>query len=102
MQLLTSNYSDRPYRFVRYYWHCLETLPITIPMRLLKRQAARSILGTVLVTLLLSTTATADFKVVPLDSLVPTDEHRQATAVVYQLMQRYHLNRVTVDDELSE
>ena len=102
MQQRTSNYSDRPYRIVRYYGHCLKTLPMTIPMRLLKRQAARSFLGTLLTALLLGTTATAEFKAVPLSSLVPTDEHRQATAGVLRLMQRYHLNRVKVDDELSE
>ncbi len=102
MQQRTSRHSDRQYPIVRYYWHCLKTLPLTISMRLFKRQAAQSFLGTLLATLLFSTTATADFKAVPLESLAPTDEHRQATAVVFQLMQRYHLNRVTVDDELSE
>lgn len=102
MQQRSSNYSDRPYQIVRYYGHYLMTLHIAIPMRLLKRQAARSLLGTLLIALLLSTTATAEFKAVPLSSLVPTDEHRQATAGVLRLMQRYHLNRVKVDDELSE
>lgn len=34
--------------------------------------------------------------------LEPTPEHREATAAILQLMQRYHYKRVTVDDELSE
>ena len=32
----------------------------------------------------------------------PTPEHRQATANILQLMQRYHYKRVPVDDQLSE
>ncbi len=35
------------------------------------------------------------------DELAPTPEHEQATAVINQLMQRYHYKRVRVDDELS-
>jgi len=34
--------------------------------------------------------------------LEPTDDHQQATAVIYQLMQRYHYSRVPVDNDLSE
>ncbi len=34
--------------------------------------------------------------------LAATPEHREATAAILQLMQRYHYKRVTVDDELSE
>ncbi len=37
-----------------------------------------------------------------LDSIAPTPEHRQATAAILQLMQRYHYKRVSVDDQLSE
>jgi len=37
-----------------------------------------------------------------MDSLSPTPEHRQATAGILQLMQRYHYKRVPVGDELSE
>ena len=37
-----------------------------------------------------------------LDSLVPTAEHRDATAGILQLMQRYHYKRVKVGNELSE
>jgi len=33
--------------------------------------------------------------------LEPTPEHREATAGIYQLMQRYHYKRVAVDDDLS-
>lgn len=33
--------------------------------------------------------------------LAPTEEHRDATAVILQLMQRYHYKRVSVDDQLS-
>lgn len=36
------------------------------------------------------------------DTLVPTADHRRATAAILQLMQRYHYKRVRVDDELSE
>ena len=35
-------------------------------------------------------------------ALEPTPEHREATASIHQLMQRYHYKRVAVDDELSE
>ena len=44
----------------------------------------------------------ADNRSVSLDSLNPTNEHRQATAGILQLMQRYHYSRVAVNDELSE
>ncbi len=44
----------------------------------------------------------ADSQEVTLASLEPTIEHRQATAGIMQLMQRYHYSRVQVDDELSE
>jgi len=46
--------------------------------------------------------AQADIRTVPLDALVPTNDHQQATAGIFQLMQRYHYSRVSVDDELSE
>ncbi|MFT4728186.1 MAG: carboxyl-terminal processing protease [Granulosicoccus sp.] len=51
---------------------------------------------------LLSGALSADSRIVKLDSLNPTAEHRQATAGILQLMQRYHYSRVPVDDELSE
>lgn len=44
----------------------------------------------------------AEGRTVALDSLTPTSEHRQATAGILQLMQRYHYSRVPVNDELSE
>jgi len=34
--------------------------------------------------------------------LKPAPEHREATAAIYQIMQRYHYKRVSVNDELSE
>jgi len=46
--------------------------------------------------------AMSDNRSVALDVLVPTPEHRQATAGILQLMQRYHYKRVPVTDELSE
>lgn len=66
-------------------------------------KAVQSFVGATLLTvgLSLSTTATAEFKAVPLDTLVPTDDHRDATAGILQLMSRYHYSRVAVDDELS-
>lgn len=39
---------------------------------------------------------------VALEALGPTPEHREATAAIVQLMQRYHYKRVSVDDQLSE
>jgi len=51
---------------------------------------------------LVGSSAVADIRTTALDSLVPTEEHRQATAGILQLMQRYHYSRVPVDDELSE
>ncbi len=52
--------------------------------------------------LMLTASVSAEFKAVPLDTLVPTDEHRNATAGILQLMTRYHYSRVDVNDELSE
>lgn len=43
-----------------------------------------------------------DSRDVSLASLAPTPEHKQATAVILQLMQRYHYKPVRVGDELSE
>ena len=43
-----------------------------------------------------------DSRSVTLESLVPTEDHQQATAVIMQLMQRYHYKPVRVSDELSE
>ncbi len=43
-----------------------------------------------------------DSREVTLDSLAPTPEHRDATAGIVQLMQRYHYKRVAISDELSE
>lgn len=65
---------------------------------------SRQIAGALLCacSLLLSGFAIADSREVALDSLMPTPEHRQATAGILQLMQRYHYKRVAVDDELSE
>ena len=51
---------------------------------------------------LVSVAVSADNRAVALDSLEPTREHRQATAGIVQLMQRYHYKRVQVGDELSE
>ncbi len=44
----------------------------------------------------------SDNRNVAVDTLGPTPEHREATAAILQLMQRYHYKRVAVDDELSE
>ena len=54
------------------------------------------------VSALVSVAASADNRAVSMDSLGPTKEHRQATAGIVQLMQRYHYKRVEVGDELSE
>ena len=43
-----------------------------------------------------------DSRKVDLKTLAPTPEHRQATAGILQLMQRYHYKRVRVGDQLSE
>ena len=51
---------------------------------------------------MVSFAASADDRAVALDTLGPTPEHRQATAGIVQLMQRYHYKRVEVGDELSE
>jgi len=51
---------------------------------------------------LISVAASADNRSVSLETLGPTPEHRQATAGIVQLMQRYHYKRVEVGDELSE
>ena len=51
---------------------------------------------------LFSVAASAQNKDVAMESLGPTPEHRQATAGILQLMQRYHYKRVPVGDELSE
>lgn len=55
------------------------------------------------VTSLIGVTAHADdSREVTLASLAPTAEHKQATAVILQLMRRYHYTPVRVGDELSE
>lgn len=50
----------------------------------------------------LSGSLIADTGDVSLESLAPTAEHRQATAGILQLMQRYHYKQVRVGNELSE
>jgi len=64
------------------------------------RQFARTMAFAV--SALLSVAVSADNRAVALDTLEPTREHRQATAGIVQLMQRYHYKRVKVGDELSE
>ncbi len=54
------------------------------------------------VSALVSVAVSADNRAIALDTLRPTPEHRQATAGIVQLMQRYHYKRVKVGDELSE
>lgn len=75
--------------------------PLVQPLR---TGARRPLFSALLITLsvLLGCTATADTREVTPDSLVPTTEHRQATAGVLHLMRQYHYSRVAVDDELSE
>ena len=94
----------RQYRTVQFLGRSLKARRSTSPMRSRPPVAARPVIGSLLLSfgLLLSTASTAEFRPVPLESLVPNDGHRDATAVVLQLMQRYHYSRVTVDDELSE
>jgi carboxyl-terminal processing protease len=72
--------------------------------RLLSSSARRSLSSALIfsISVVLSGAAVADLREVTLDSLEPTAEHRQATAGILQLMQRYHYSRVPVDDELSE
>ena len=52
--------------------------------------------------MLSSCTAIADSQDVKLDELRPSTEHQQATAVILELMERFHYKRVSVGDELSE
>lgn len=61
------------------------------------------------ISLLLGCTATADTQEIESDALeissgapTPTEEHEQATQILYQLMRRYHYSPVSVNDELSE
>ncbi len=66
-----------------------------------KRQATGALIFTVAA--VFSTGAISDdSRDVPLASLTPSSEHQQATAVIMQLMQRYHYKPVRVSDELSE
>ncbi len=58
-------------------------------------------LGALVLALVAGVAAQADNRQVALDTLVPTDAHRQATAGILQLMQRYHYKRVPVTDALS-
>ena len=92
---------NRQYRTVQ---DCLQSLmartSIAPMLSLSACVAPRTVLLTV--SLLLSATAAAEFKPVPLETLVPTDEHVEATAGILQLMQQYHYSRVKVDNELSE
>lgn len=72
--------------------------------RLLSTLAWRPLSSALALTLsvILSGAVNADERDITLESLNPTTEHKQATAGVMQLMQRYHYSRVPVDDELSE
>ncbi|MEE9336427.1 MAG: carboxy terminal-processing peptidase [Granulosicoccaceae bacterium] len=72
--------------------------------RLLSTRAWRPLFSALIFALsvLMSCTATADTRATALDSLSPTAEHKAATNVIVELMQRYHYNRVSVDDQLSE
>ncbi len=65
------------------------------------RVLARIITLILTLTMLLGSSVTADTRKTSLDSLRPTTEHRQATEVIVHLMQRYHYNKVSVDNELS-
>jgi len=49
-----------------------------------------------------SLAAVSDNREVAFESLAPSVEHRQATQVIMQLMQRYHYTPVAVNDELSD
>jgi carboxyl-terminal processing protease len=53
------------------------------------------------VSALICSVAGADSRKVSLDALEATPEHREATAGILQLMQRYHYKRVRVDNQLS-
>ncbi len=66
------------------------------------RRAPALVVGILASALLTATGAIADSRIVALESLSPTEEHRQATAGILQLMQRYHFKRVRVDNKLSE
>lgn len=65
-----------------------------------KRQAI-GVLAFVFTSLFSLSAISQDTRDVALSSLAPTPEHEQATAIIMQLMQRYHYKPVRVGDELS-
>ncbi len=89
--------SNRQFPIAQNYWQNMTTRLTAGPLG--GKSAPRTLLLTL--SLLLSTTAVAEYQAVPLDTLVPTAEHQQATAGVLQLMERFHYSRVSVDDQLS-
>ena len=88
----------------RFYRHFLPQRRATSPGSLCKRvgrQLSRALVFALCTSF--SAAAMADSsRDVALESLAPTKEHREATAGILQLMQRYHYKRVAVSDELSE
>jgi len=90
------------------YYRCLDLSRLDWLCRHLpdlKRAGTPAGLTRVLVLVLsavFSGTAISDTRKVPLESIAPTPEHRQATAGIVQLMQRYHYKRVPISNELSE
>jgi len=95
---------DRLCRITRHYRPHSKTGFVAPTGRLLGTRAARPFSRALALTLgmLMSGVLFADGRTVALDSLGPTVEHRQATAGIMQLMQRYHYTPVAVGDELSE
>jgi len=91
----------------RIEWPCQLSLKhlFTVPVQRLFNgrpglQLSRALVFTL--SALFSVAAVSQNRDVSMDSLSPTPEHRQATAGILQLMQRYHYKRVPVGDELSE
>jgi len=92
---------DQQHRAAGGSWLSGKSYLTTSPIRLPSSKSVTCALFLIL-TVLVSGPATAEYKAVPIESLNPTDEHQQATAGVLQLMKRYHYSRVPVDNKLSE
>ncbi|RLJ20268.1 tail-specific protease [bacterium endosymbiont of Escarpia laminata] len=57
---------------------------------------------TLLALFLASSQAWGERRVLPLDELKPTQQHRQSTMIILKVINKYHYKKVKLDDEMSE
>ncbi|MBL3527778.1 MAG: carboxy terminal-processing peptidase [gamma proteobacterium endosymbiont of Lamellibrachia anaximandri] len=57
---------------------------------------------TLLALFLASSQAWGERRVLPVDDLKPTQQHRQSTMIILKVINKYHYKKVKLDDEMSE